>query len=390
MKQASMALILSLALFSCSGPKPEAKEATPPQPDSNAVEMGIAAQKNIGLTVAPASLTQLTEYLHVVGTVQPIDSRIGHVRPLARGRVQEVLAKVGDRVGSGQPLALLDNIEAGELAAQYLAAQAELQKVKIQQANSAIQVERSKRLAEIGAVPQKDFELTQAEHHALLEAIRAQESLLAGLGSKLRRFGLPEAELQKSSITTIHSPFAGVVIQAQVAPGEVVDPGMELFSVADLSEVWVQAEVYEKDLGQIRMGQSAILSVDTYPDQKFSGRVAYISDTLDPKTRTAKVRCAVPNQDWRLKLEMFVAVDVPTTFSRKAVAVPAAAVQQVAGKNVVFVRESELKFQAREVQVGKVAGGQTEILAGLVGGEPIVIQGAYHLKSVRMNKELAE
>ena len=87
---------------------------------------------------------------------------------------------------------------------------------------------------------------------------------------------------------------------------------------------------------------------------------------------------------------MFVAVDVPTTFSRKAVAVPAAAVQQVAGKNVVFVRESELKFQAREVQVGKVAGGQTEILAGLVGGEPIVIQGAYHLKSILLSKELGE
>ena len=297
---------------------------------------------------------------------------------------------MGDRVESGQPLALLDNIEAGELAAQYLAVQAELQKVKIQQANSAKQVERSKRLAEIGAVPQKDFELTQAEHNALLEAIRAQESLLAGLGSKLRRFGLQESDFQKSSITTIHSPFAGVVIQAQVAPGEVVDPGMELFSVADLSEVWVQAEVYEKDLGQIRMGQSALISVDTYPDQKFSGRVAYISDTLDPKTRTAKVRCGVPNNNWRLKLDMFVSVALPTTLSRKVIAVPDAAVQQIAGKNVVFVRESEQKFQSREVQVGKVADGQTEILSGLVGGEPIVIQGAYHLKSILLNAELAE
>ena len=95
MKEASFVLLLSLALFACSGPKPEAKEAIPPTPDSNAVEMGIEAQKHVGLTVAPASLTQLTEYLHVVGTVQPIDSRIGHVRPLARGRVQEVLAKVG-------------------------------------------------------------------------------------------------------------------------------------------------------------------------------------------------------------------------------------------------------------------------------------------------------
>ena len=387
MKKASLVLFVSLPLISCS---PGANVGTSPKQDASIVEMGIEAQKNVGLTVAPAALTQLTEYLHVLGTVQPIDSRIGYVRPLARGRVQEVLARVGDRVENGQPLARLDNIEAGELAAQYLAAQAELQKLKVQQANSARQVERSKSLAAIGATSQKEFELAQAEYNAMLEAIKAQESLMAGLESKLRRFGIPEADSQNSSITTIRSPFAGVVIQVQVAPGEVVDPGMGLFSITDLSEVWVQAEVYEKDLGRIRMGQSALISVDTYPNEKFSGKVAYISDTLDPKTRTAKVRCVVPNKDWRLKLDMFVTVDVPTTFNRKVLAVPTGAIQQIAGKNIVFVQESEQKFKAREVQVGEAAGVQTEILAGLVGGEPIVTQGAYHLKSVRMSKELGE
>ena len=222
----------------------------------------------------------------------------------------------------------------------------------------------------------------------MLEAIKAEESLMAGLESKLRRFEIPEADSQNSSITTIRSPFAGVVIRVQVAPNEVVDPGMELFSITDLSEVWVQAEVYEKDLGRIRMGQSALISVDTYPDRKFSGKVAHISDTLDPKTRTAKVRCVVPNKDWRLKLDMFVSVDVPTTLGRKVLAVPTAAIQQMAGKNIVFVRESEQKFQIREVQVGEAAGGLTEILAGLAEKEPIVNQGAFHLKSVRMSKEL--
>jgi cobalt-zinc-cadmium efflux system membrane fusion protein len=387
MKKASLVLFVSLPLLSCS---PGANVGTSPKQDASIVEMGIEAQKNVGLTVAPATLTQLAEYLHVLGTVQPIDSRTGYVRPFARGRVEEVLVRVGDRVENGQPLARLDNIEAGELAAQYLAAQAELQKLKVQQANSARQVERSKSLVAIGAISQKEFEQTQAEYDAMAEAIKAQESLLAGLDSKLRRFGLPEADLQKSSITTIRSSFAGVVIQVQVAPGEVVDPGMGLFSITDLSEVWVQAEVYEKDLGRIRMGQSALISVDTYPNEKFSGKVAYISDTLDPKTRTAKVRCVVPNKDWRLKLDMFVTVDVPTTFNRKVLAVPTGAIQQIAGKNIVFVQESEQKFKAREVQVGEAAGVQTEILAGLVGGESIVTQGAYQLKSIRMSNELGE
>jgi cobalt-zinc-cadmium efflux system membrane fusion protein len=260
MKKAALALFLGLPLLSCS----RGENAQPPQKqDPNVVEMGVAAQKNVGLTVAPASLTQLTEYLHVAGTVQPIDSRIGYVRPLARGRMQEVLARVGDRVNSGQALGRFDNIEAGEIAAQHLAAHAELQRLKVQQANAARQVERSKSLAAIGATSQKESELAQAEYHAMQEAINAQEGLLAGLESKLRRFGILETESQNFSITTIRSPFAGVVIRVQAAPGDVVEPATELFSIADLSEVWVQAEVYEKDLGRVRLGQRALISVDT-------------------------------------------------------------------------------------------------------------------------------
>lgn len=387
MTKASLALFLSLALVSCS----RAENApAPPKADANVIEMEVAAQKNAGLTVAPASLAQLTEYLHVVGTVQPIDSRVAGVRPLARGRVQEVLVRVGDRVDSGQALGRFDNIEAGEIAAQHLAAHAELEQLKVHQANAARQVERSQSLAAIGATSQKEFELAQAEHRAMAEAIKAQEGLLAGLESKLRRFGILETESQNFSITSIRSPFGGVVIRVQAAPGDVVDPARELFSIADLSEVWIQAEVYEKDLGRVRMGQPALISVDTYPDETFSGKVAHISDTLDPKTRTAQVRCVVPNRDRRLKLDMFVAVDVPTTLSRKVLAVPTAAVQQIAGKNVVFVRQSEQTFHVREVNVGHVAGGQTEILGGLAENEPVVSQGAYHLKSVRMIKELGE
>jgi cobalt-zinc-cadmium efflux system membrane fusion protein len=128
--------------------------------------------------------------------------------------------------------------------------------------------------------------------------------------------------------------------------------------------------------------------VDTYPDETFSGTVAHISDTLDPKTRTAQVRCVVPNKDRRLKLDMFVSVDVPTTFSRKVLAVPSAAIQEIGGKTVVFVQQSSQTFQIREVKVGQAAGGQTEILGGLKEKEPVVSQGAYHLKSIRLNKEL--
>jgi cobalt-zinc-cadmium efflux system membrane fusion protein len=364
-------------------------EESAPAKDSGAISLGAEAQKHIGLKVAPAAMVQLTEYLRATGTVQPIDGKVGHVRPFAKGRVQEVLVKVGDRVQSGQALAVFDNIEAGEVVAQYESARAELQRIRIQEAASRKQLERTRRLAEIGAGAQRELEAAETEHRALLEGIKAQESAVEGLAARLRRFGMSDSAPGKTSITTIRAPFLGVVTLAEVSPGEVVDAGMELFSIADIREVWVQAEVYEKDLGRIHVGQLASISVDTY-QEKFSGRVAYISDILDPQTRTAKVRCVVPNKQLLLKLDMFASVDVPTTFSRKAIAVPASAIQEMEGGNVVFVRKADERFEAREVKTGNTVEGQTEITSGLAEGEPIVVQGSFHLKSIVLGESLGE
>jgi cobalt-zinc-cadmium efflux system membrane fusion protein len=387
MRNAWLVLVFGLSLASCSR-EPDAAPAPPPDP--GLVVMPADAQVNAGVTVSPAGVTELVGYLHVFGTVQPIDSRIGDVRPLARGRVQEVLVRVGDQVTRGQPLARLDNIEAGELAAEALAARAALQKLKVQQATAARQAERSRSLAEIGAVARKDLELMQAELESAGEAVKAQESLLAGLDAKLKRLGLPEAQFQTSSITTIDSPLSGVVVRADAAPGNVVDPAGALFSITDLSDVWIQAEVYERDLGRIHLGQPARISVEAYPGETFAGQVSYISDTLDPKTRTARVRCVVPNAGRRLKVDMLAGVDLPTTVPRTGVAVPSAAVQQLRGRTVVFVRESEQAFRVRDVTPGLVTGGLTEIVAGLRQGEPVVVGGAYHLRSVLTIAELEE
>jgi cobalt-zinc-cadmium efflux system membrane fusion protein len=331
-------LFVAGLLFWASGcSKPQARtqqDDGPEKREDGTVEMGLEAQRHVGMQFAPVVVSQLTEYLHVTGTVQPIDSKVGQIRPLARGRLQEVLVQVGDRVQSGQPLARFDNIEAGELASQYESARAELQKLRVQAAAISKQVERNRRLSEIGAVPSKDYEMSLAEQEALAESIKSQESVLAGIAARLRRFGLDEASPQPVAATVIRAPFSGVVTKVQTSPGEVVDPERVLFSLADISRVWVQAEVYEKDLGRIQLGQTAFITVDTYPGEKFPGRVSYVSDSLDAQTRTVRVRCEVPNADHRLKLEMFVSVRLPTKFSRKAIAVPSGAIQDLEGKSV--------------------------------------------------------
>jgi cobalt-zinc-cadmium efflux system membrane fusion protein len=388
----ALTLCSALLLVGCDR-KNAQKEEGESQVESakgNLVEMSISAQQHIGMVVALAALTQLNEYLRSTGTVQPIDSRVGVVGPLARGRIVEVRAKVGDRVEAGQTLAIFDNIEAGELLSQEQSARADLERLKAQLIPATRQAERSRRLADIGAGAEKDSESSKAEKEGFEADIRSQQALIDGIRQRLRRFGIADDSPHGIFLTPLKAPFSGVVTKAQASSGDVVDAGRDVFTIADLSRVWVQAEVYEKDLGRIRIGQSAFITVDTYPNQSFEGKVAYISDVLDPQTRTARVRCEVSNHDLRLKTDMFANIELPTKFSKQAIAVPSSALQDMEGKNVVFIRHSPTQFEKREVEKGVTVNNQTEIVSGLKPGEPVVTQGAFHLKSILAGGELGE
>ncbi len=390
MKNGMMAAGLALTLASCTKTQPEGPVEAGPRGEPRLIRMERAAQAHVGLKTAPAERQQLTEYLRVTGTVQPEDRRVSVVRPLARGRLTEVRVKVGDRVKAGEELARMDNLEAGEVAAQLYSARAEARRSKALLAAQAKQAERNRKLVEIGAAAVKDYEQSRAEREALEESIRAQEGVVAGLAARLRRFGETEGDPGGPSETAIRAPFAGVVTKAPGAPGEVVDAATELFTVVDLSRVWVQAEVYEKDLGRLRVGQAAAIVVDTYPEEPFTGRVAYISDALDAQTRTAKVRCEVENGAGRLKLDMFATVRLPTTFRREAVAVPVAAIQQLGGRTVVFVRRGAEEFEARAIEQGRTVDGLVEVRSGLSAGEAVVVAGSFHLKSIVAGGEPGE
>jgi membrane fusion protein, heavy metal efflux system len=385
-----LALIpVCLALAACSAPAP--KESTPENGGNSrrekAVGMNKAAQSQIGLTTSPATVETLAEYLNVAGTVQPADANTARVRPLARGRLHDVLVRVGDRVARGQALARFDNIDAGDVSAQYQAALAEVRKAEIAHASALRQLERTRRLSEIGAVPRKDYEAGQSDEQAARQNIDVQKSVAAGLLARLRRFGV-SAEPGAPPVSTIAAPIAGVVVGVTAAPGEVIDGDRQLFSIADLSVVWVQAELYEKDLARIRSGQVALVQVDAYPDRRFAGKITYIADTVDPKTRTLRVRCEVANREGLLKLDMFASVNLPTVTQRRTVAVPDAAVQQIEGKPVVFVQRAEETFEARRIVPGLSVNGFTEIVSGVAAGEKVVTQGAFHLKSIYLEHEI--
>lgn len=396
MKKLSIFILCGLVLMAgCKHRPTKANDKSGAEEDAQAtaskqkqVEMLLPAQKHIGMVIAPAAVVQLTEYFRATGTVQPIDSHVGEVSPLSRGRVVELRARVGDRVRAGQTLAVFDNMEAVDLSTQEQSAKAELARLNAQLTPAARQTERSRRLADIGAGAEKDYEFSKAEEQGVRASIQSEQAVIEGIRQRLRRYGSTGGS--GSPLTVLKAPFAGVVTKARASAGDTVEPGRSIFTIADLSKVWVQAEVYEKDLGRIRLGQDASIIVDTYPNESFSGRVAYISDVLDPQTRTARVRCEVDNHDMRLKTDMFANIELPTKFSKKALAVPSSALQDVEGHNVVFVQVAPTEFEARQIEKGVSINGETEIRSGVTDGERVVTQGAFHLKSIIVGGELGE
>jgi len=273
---------------------------------------------------------------------------------------------------------------------EYQVRRSELNKLNVQLSIARQQSERNRQLTDIGAIPKKEYDLSLAEEKSLAASIETQERILSGFRAKLQRMGFGEDSGTTSTTGTIRAPFGGIVIRTNAAPGETLSTDRELFQIADASQVWVQAEVYEKDLGRIQTGQVAAVSVDTYADREFLGKVTYISDILDPQTRSARVRCEITNPDGLLKLDMYATVRLPTKFKKDALTVPADAIQQIQGKDVVFVRTGATTFELKAVRIGKVIQGVAEVLSGLQRGESVVTQGAFHLKSIALGDQIGE
>lgn len=357
---------------------------------ADTLTLDAATQQTIGLQVQAAEERPFAEHIQTTGVVGPNETRVATIRVLSPGRVDQVQARVGDRVAAGQPLLTYDNVELGDLAGEYLAGTAAVDRAAAEAEVSHRAVERASSLIEAGGLSRAEFERREAEYQRALAAVTSERAALSNVEKKIRRYGLGDSDLTRLrtsvdasalSTSTVRSPFAGVVTAASVAPGDVVDPQRELFTVVDLSTVWVSGDVYQKDIGAVRQGQEAHITVESYPGETFVGRVTYVGDALDPATRTVKVRCEVPNRNGRLKLQMFVNVLLPTMRERATIVIPPAAVQEMDGRPTVFVETSANTFQKRAIKTGDAVGGWVPVAEGLAKGDRVVTTGAFMLKS---------
>ncbi|MCS6319218.1 MAG: efflux RND transporter periplasmic adaptor subunit [Nitrospira sp.] len=327
-----------------------------------------------GIEVITVKKEPFTYHREFPATVQANENELAEVTTLIRGRVVEVLVDVGQDVKKGERLALLDSTDLGMAEGAYLKAVA-------RQHEAQLAFERAENLHEHRAISLAELQRREAE----MKTARADAREAA---HRLTLLGVPAQELQRlereqtiRSDVAVRAPFAGRVIMRNITRGEVVETSRNCFTIADLSDVWVVASVPEKDVRFIRPKDRVHVMVPAYPHGLFSGTVTYVSDVLDPSTRTMRVRVTVLNPDRALKPEMFAMVRVFGSPQPEALAVPLTAVQQDGTGKLLFVRPSDNRFESSRVVLGDELDGKSLVLEGLHEGEDVVVKGAFAIKS---------
>jgi len=379
-------LLITSTGISCNQQSPAESPVASDQPEHpktiSAPTPSTAPPSQAQIITAPVAVGPSHPVLSLAGKVSYGEDRYSKISSALVGRVQKIHAKLGDFVQAG---ALLVTIESPEIASAY--SEFIKEHSDLSYANRAYEL--AKDLYEIKALPQKD--LKQAENDfikAKAEFRRARERLLS-LQVPKEELAKPLSQQTITSSYQIHSPLAGTVVERTVTPGQSVngDPTQVLFTVADLSKVQVIADVYEKDLGLVKVDQSATVSVEAYPDIGFPATISAIGDLVDPTTRTIKLRAIVNNADHKLKPGMFARLNVRLSQETKLPLIPQDAVVEIDGSMYVYVAEGNNRYVKRLVKIGLPAAGQVAVFDGLQAGEQIVVKGTVLLKGQDMNQE---
>ena len=318
--------------------------------------------QKLGVRTEAAALRNLAQTIRAVGTIQ-IDERSQHtVAPRFEGWIQRLhVASTGQSVTRGQALMEVYGPDLVAAQQEYMVAIKGLEALK----------------------------------HASPEMQANMRNLVEGSLQRLRNWDIDEAELTRlreegraSNTITLRSPASGVVVDKPSVQGMRFMPGETLYKIADLSSVWLLAEIFEQDIAMVRAGQGVKIRVNAYPDRMFPGRVAFIYPSVSVETRTVRARIELANPGLLLKPSMYANVELAAGDGRRRLAVPDSAVLDSGTRQMVLVRRGEGMFEPREVRLGMRGDAYVEVLEGVKAGEEIVV-GANFLIDAESNLRAA-
>jgi membrane fusion protein, heavy metal efflux system len=357
---AALCICSDCLLISCGRGNADPKAEAPPpavvehEQDLNIVKVEHPEQFPLTTAIEHKAVTSLT----VTGVVNPDVARNVPVISLASGRVVEIRARLGDQVKKGQVLLRVQSSDISGAVSDY-------QKSANDERLAQRQLERAKSLYEKGAIAQKDFEVAEA----------AEQDAKADLDAKTERLHLLGVDKgHPSGIVDVLAPVSGVITDQQVtnAAGVQALSGPNPFIISDLSYVWIVCDVYENDLANVHVGESAEIRLNAYPDKVFTGRISNVLPVLDPTLRTAKVRIEVRNPGL-MRVGMFVTATFHGQKKETHAIVPATAILHLHDRDWVYVSTGDKKFRRAEIRVGQMLpNNMQEILSGLQPGQRVV------------------
>jgi RND family efflux transporter MFP subunit len=343
---------------------------------AGAITLTSEAIARAGIETAEVVASAKGGRLRIPAVVQPNSYHTVTVTPLVAGRITRVAAELGQTVQRGQTLAEIYSPELSEAQTQFISARAELDAHERE-------LRRTERLVEIGSASRQELERLHAEH-------TAAESMLQTRRSRLMLLGMTDTEIndlsehpQAASTVRVAAPIAGVITARSANPGLNVDSSGALFTIVDLSTVWVVGDLYEKDLAQVRTGSPAVVRVGALGGLTLEGKVSYVDPEIKAETRTAQIRVEVPNRNAQLRLGMYVDLEIGELADAGGVEIPRSAVQTVGDRTVVYVVNPAIpgQFVAREVQLGASRGDMVEVISGVAPRDIIVSKGSFSLRA---------
>ncbi len=369
---AGLAVVFFLALWtpSCS------RETAATTKGEVVLDPNLFQPKNPELfQTSKATTRQMPTTLTANGTVAPDVNRTIHVTSLGGGRVVDLRVKLGDQVTKGQTLVVISSPDLAAAFSDYQKAQADERVAKKA-------LDRAQLLLDRGAVAEKDLQLAQnAEDKARVDVQTAEQRVRVLGGDPVR----------PSSLIELKAPVSGTIVEQNVAGFEgikSIDSSPSLFTIADLSQVWIVCDVFENGLGDVHIGDQAEIQLNAFPERTFRGKISDISRVLDPNTRTAKVRIVLGNRDGGLRPGMFAVAKLRSRRVRPAVVVPSTAVMRLHDKDWIFRKEGPDRFRRVEVQVnGGTADGMQEIASGVKPNEELVLNALEFCTAVAEKKE---
>lgn len=347
------------------------------------VELSPEAIQAAGIEFAKVEKRPLEGNLLLPGTITANQDRLAHVTPRIRGRVEKIGGFAGQDVKRGDQLAALDSVDLGIARAAFMKARAARDATKTN-------FQREDRLLKKEATTEPEFLNAKSAYETAEAEFKASRETLLLYGLKASEIdALAWDRDEPIGYFPIVAPFDGTIIEKHITIGEVVDTGNNLFTIADLSTVWLILELPQKELAKVRVGQSVEGRVQG-SGERIEGKVTYVSDTLRTETRSIEVRIEVANPARRVKPGMFVSATLVTSEGPAALTVPAGAVQRLEEASVVFSRSKKEAnhFQKIPVTVGRRIGDRYVVISGLKEGDEVVSAGSFILKSELLRAEM--